>query len=71
MLRTARDDKGRPHLRHALLAMLLVLPVAALGCDKDYSASPQFSATDCVFQNAQNPKAQPSQPAWKIWTRFL
>jgi len=71
MLRNARDDKGRPHLRHALLALLLVLPVAAMACEKDYSASPQFSAADCVFQNAKNPKALPSQPAWKIWTRFL
>ena len=40
-------------------------------CDKQLAASPQFSTQDCVFQNMQNPKAQPSQPAWKIWSRFL
>ena len=66
------DAATKPYSRlHALLAVLLVLPTIALSCDKDYSASPQFSAADCVFQNAQNPKAQPSQPPWKIWTRFL
>jgi L-ascorbate metabolism protein UlaG (beta-lactamase superfamily) len=40
-------------------------------CDSPYAASPQFSASECVFRNAQNPQAQPSQPWWKIWTRFL
>jgi L-ascorbate metabolism protein UlaG (beta-lactamase superfamily) len=40
-------------------------------CDKQLAASPQFSTQDCVFQNMQNPQAQPSQPAWKIWSRFL
>ena len=35
------------------------------------ASSPQFSTADCVFQNALNPRAQPSQPTWKIWSRFL
>ena len=26
---------------------------------------------ECVFQNLENPEARPSQPAWKIWSRFL
>ena len=63
-----------PSLRSALTgaALGLALQGAALAaCDRDYSASPQFFAADCVFQNAQNPRAQPSQPAWKIWSRFL
>jgi len=64
-------------LKPPLLAATVVLAVIAHGsaagaaCDRDYSASPQFSAAECVFQNAQNPKATPSQPPWKIWTRFL
>ena len=58
-------------MRRALLAALLALPGIALACDAAHTASPQFSASDCVFQNLQNPQAQPSQPAWKIWTRFL
>ncbi len=53
------------------LALLSLQSQALAACDQDYSASPQFSADDCVFQNAQNPHAQPSQPPWKIWTRFL
>ena len=40
-------------------------------CDKKLAASPQFSTQDCVFQNLQNPHAKPSQPGWKIWSRFL
>jgi len=52
-------------------AVVLALHGTAVACDKTYAASPQFSAAGCVFQNAQNPKAQPSQPPWKIWTRFL
>jgi L-ascorbate metabolism protein UlaG (beta-lactamase superfamily) len=57
----------------AIAALALAAPgmAAGAGCDVDYTASAQFSATDCVFQNAQNPKAQPSQPSWKIWSRFL
>jgi L-ascorbate metabolism protein UlaG (beta-lactamase superfamily) len=60
-------------LLRALVALGLVLHGAAASarCEHDYAASPQFAAADCVFQNAQNPKAQPSQPAWRIWTRFL
>jgi L-ascorbate metabolism protein UlaG (beta-lactamase superfamily) len=59
-------------LRAALAgaALWLALHGSAAACDKVY-ASPQFSAADCVFRNAQNPTAQPSQPPWKIWTRFL
>ncbi len=41
------------------------------GCDERFAASPQFSASTCLFGNAANPQAQPSQPAWKIWLRFL
>ncbi len=44
---------------------------SSASCDKLWAASPQFSTEGCVFQNLQNPKAQPSQPAWKIWSRFL
>jgi L-ascorbate metabolism protein UlaG (beta-lactamase superfamily) len=55
----------------ASLAVVAHGSAAGAGCANDYSASPQFSAADCVFQNAQNPKAQPSQPPWKIWSRFL
>ncbi|MEO6032426.1 MAG: MBL fold metallo-hydrolase [Burkholderiaceae bacterium] len=40
-------------------------------CDQRLAASPQFSTSGCVFQNLQNPQARPSQPAWKIWTRWL
>ena len=58
-------------MRRALLAALLTLPGLVQACDSGYAASPQFSAADCVFQNLQNPQAQPSQPPWKIWTRFL
>ena len=43
----------------------------AQACDRALAASPQFSVEGCVFQNALNPRAQPSQPAWKIWSRFL
>ena len=55
----------------ALAALAAAGPVASAGCDKALAASPQFSAEGCVFQNAHNPRAQPSQPAWKIWSRFL
>ena len=57
--------------KRALLAALLALPGLAPACEGGYAASPQYSAADCVFQNPQNPQAQLSQPAWKIWTRFL
>jgi L-ascorbate metabolism protein UlaG (beta-lactamase superfamily) len=58
-------------MKRALLIAVLALPGLAPACEGSYTASPQFSATDCVFQNQQNPQAQPSQPPWKIWTRFL
>jgi L-ascorbate metabolism protein UlaG (beta-lactamase superfamily) len=58
-------------VRRVLFALLLALPGVALACNAAHNSSPQFSASDCVFQNQQNPQAQPSQPAWKIWTRFL
>ena len=45
--------------------------VASETCDPVLAASPQFSTQGCVFQNPLNPKAPPSQPAWKIWSRFL
>jgi L-ascorbate metabolism protein UlaG (beta-lactamase superfamily) len=54
-----------------------VVVVAAAGCASEqpcvspYAASPQFSPERCVFRNSHNPDEQPSQPAWKIWTRFL
>ena len=67
--RSAQPEAAQ--VRHVLFAVLLALPGAALACDAAHTASPQFSANDCVFQNQQNPKAQLSQPAWKIWTRFL
>lgn len=59
--------------------MLLTGALALLGagcatgasCDNAPAASPQFSAEGCVYQNAHNPRAQPSQPPWKIWSRFL
>jgi L-ascorbate metabolism protein UlaG (beta-lactamase superfamily) len=59
--------------RALLAAAGLVLADAALAetCDGAWAASPQFSKDGCVFQNMHNPKAQPSQPAWKIWSRFL
>ena len=44
---------------------------ASSGCDRALAASSQFDAQNCVFQNAQNPQAQPSQPWYKIWTRLL
>ena len=43
----------------------------AQSCSTPYAASPQFSVEQCVFRNLENPQAQPSQPAWKIWSRFL
>lgn len=58
-------------MRRVLLVALLALPALAPACESGYSASPQFSVADCVFLNLQNPQAQPSQPPWKIWTRFL
>jgi hypothetical protein len=63
----------QPSLGAALAGVVwsLALHGPAVACDKTYAASAQFSATDCVFQNAQNPKAQPSQPPWRIWSRFL
>jgi hypothetical protein len=51
--------------------VLLLAGLARAGCDPALATSPQFSAADCVFQNPVNPRAQPSQPAWKIWSRFL
>ena len=45
--------------------------VAGETCDPVLAASPQFSIEGCVFQNPSNPLAPPSQPAWKIWSRFL
>jgi L-ascorbate metabolism protein UlaG (beta-lactamase superfamily) len=44
---------------------------AAESCSTAYAASPQFSVEKCVFQNPDNPNARPSEPAWKIWSRFL
>ncbi len=44
---------------------------AAQSCSTPYAASPQFSVEKCVFRNPENPDARPSQPAWKIWSRFL
>lgn len=56
-----------------LMAAALLAPAAPAraACDPALSASPQFSADGCVFQNPVNPRALPSQPAWKIWSRFL
>lgn len=60
------------HLPRLCAAGLLLLAgLARAGCDPALATSPQFSAADCVFQNPVNPRAQPSQPAWKIWSRFL
>lgn len=50
--------------------LALAAPTQA-ACDAALAASPQFSADGCVFQNAANPSAKPSQPGWKIWSRFL
>ena len=61
-------------LKNFAAALLLGAATASASgqpCDKAYTASPQFSADGCVFRNGQNPQAQPSQPAWKIWSRFL
>ena len=52
-------------------ALLVLAGTAQAACDKALSASPQFSQDGCVFENTANPHAQPSQPAWKIWSRFL
>ena len=62
--------------RRNRLAIAVLLSAAAASansqaCDKAYASSPQFSAEGCVFQNGQNPDAKPSQPGWKIWSRFL
>jgi L-ascorbate metabolism protein UlaG (beta-lactamase superfamily) len=68
---------NRPRSRGAVRIWLGAACLAAAGCatsetcDKALAASPQYSTQGCVFQNADNPKAQPSQPAWKIWSRFL
>ncbi len=75
-------NSARPFLNGARqrVAAWLCLGLASLAaagcataetCDKALAASPQFSAQDCVFQNLQNPQAKPSQPGWKIWSRFL
>jgi L-ascorbate metabolism protein UlaG (beta-lactamase superfamily) len=59
-------------LPQACAAALLVLAgTAQAACDKTLSASPQFSPDGCVFENTVNPHAKPSQPTWKIWSRFL
>jgi L-ascorbate metabolism protein UlaG (beta-lactamase superfamily) len=55
----------------ALVGLVVASGAAAETCDKALAASPQFSAQGCVFQNPLNPHALPSQPAWKIWSRFL
>ncbi len=66
--------------RQAASLLVGAASLAAAGCATSgpcgdgkaaYVASPQFSASECVFQNAQNPHAKPSQPGWKIWSRFL
>ncbi len=68
---------NRRRSRAAASCLLGALALAAVGCasggtcDKAWAASPQFSTEGCVFQNMQNPRAQPSQPSWKIWSRFL
>jgi L-ascorbate metabolism protein UlaG (beta-lactamase superfamily) len=54
-----------------LAALAASSGVAGETCDPVLAASPQFSTPGCVFQNPLNPKAPPSQPAWKIWSRFL
>jgi L-ascorbate metabolism protein UlaG (beta-lactamase superfamily) len=54
-----------------IVATAVLSGCATESCDSPYAASPQFSAQECVFQNPQNPQAKPSQPAWKIWSRFL
>jgi L-ascorbate metabolism protein UlaG (beta-lactamase superfamily) len=73
---TARSSSKRPQRR--LAAALLAAAALALhagasaeSCDSRWAASPQFSSDGCVFQNMHNPQAQPSQPTWKIWSRFL
>ena len=55
----------------ALAALALGGSALAQICTPTWTASPQFSDDGCVFENMLNPKAQPSQPAWKIWSRFL
>ncbi len=40
-------------------------------CPERLAASPKFSTRGCVFHNMANPQALPSQPAWKIWARWL
>ncbi len=71
---TTRLPSPRPAAalpRLCAAGLLLLGGLARAGCDPALAASPQFSSTDCVFQNLANPGAQPSQPAWKIWSRFL
>ena len=54
-----------------LLVAVLAAGCAGNRCDATYAASPQFSTATCLFGNAENPTALPSQPGWKIWMRFL
>lgn len=54
----------------AVVALAAAGGASAEAC-ATYAASPQFNAAECVFQNGQNPHAKPSQPGWKIWSRFL
>ena len=65
--------KTRARITTSALALLAIAGCVTgqPPCSTAYSASPQFSAKECVFRNQENPDAQPSQPAWKIWTRFL
>lgn len=44
---------------------------AAETCDPRLTASPQFDAATCRFQNPPNPHARPSRSAMEIWTRIL
>ncbi|KNZ33543.1 MAG: beta-lactamase [Methylibium sp. NZG] len=55
-----------------VLALAAATGAAAEPCaNAPAASSPQFSPSGCVYQNAVNPRALPSQSVWKIWSRFL
>lgn len=44
---------------------------AAAECDPRHTASPQYVAAECKFQNPPNPDARPTERSLALWTRFL
>lgn len=53
------------------LSVLGLFSAQAADCDPRLAKSPQFSPTDCLFQNPPNPDAKPHRSTWDIWSRLV